>query len=87
MPVDDDSLVLSLTERNSCYPLAIIMACTGGGIDRHITAWLAYSCTFACTCMVDMIFLTNFVCALFGPPIPTLSHCSLYLFLFFFVPL
>ena len=32
VPVDDDSLVLSLAERNSCYPLAIIMARRGGGL-------------------------------------------------------
>ena len=38
VPVDSDLLVLSLitvSERNSCYPLAIIMAVRGGGIDSH----------------------------------------------------
>ena len=36
VPVDSDSLVLSLTERNSCYPaLAFIMAVRGGGTDHH----------------------------------------------------
>ena len=37
MHVDDDSLVLSLTERNSCYPLTIVMARRGGEIDCRIT--------------------------------------------------
>ena len=37
VPVDSDSLVLFLTES---YPPAIIMTRIGGGIDRHITAWL-----------------------------------------------
>ena len=35
VPVDSDLLVLSLIQRNSCFPLAIIMARRGGGIDHH----------------------------------------------------
>ena len=40
------TLVLSLTERNSCYPMQV-MARRGGGIDCCITAWLIYSCTYS----------------------------------------
>ena len=47
VPVDDDSLVLSLTKRNSCFPLAIIMARRDGMIDCCIAAWLVYSCTYS----------------------------------------
>ena len=47
VPVDD-SLVLSLTKRNSCYSVAIVMACRGGGLTVALaTAWLVYSCTYS----------------------------------------